>query len=210
MKITKLHLIIIVILISGFFAGKNMYKQFEIAKQQKELERIRQQEFEKSLQEAAEKQKKEKEETELVEKKKLLANEAIAVAGEYWKIAKKECRDVRAGQLTLKTAKENFAAQDYSRAWELAHLAIKELKAADRRYSVKSGDNLWRIAAMKRHFGKGRMWPYIWMANRGKIKNPRLIYPKQNFFIPVESWEKYKDDVAKIQSRKNNPSKKLK
>jgi len=51
-------------------------------------------------------------------------------------------------------------------------------------YEVVKGDNLWNIAKKKQHYGNGFAWPVIYKANRDKIKDPNLIYPKQVFTIP--------------------------
>ncbi len=51
-------------------------------------------------------------------------------------------------------------------------------------YSVIKGDCLWRIAKKPAFYGNGFAWPNIYKANRDKIKNPNLIYPKQVFKIP--------------------------
>lgn len=210
MRITKLHLIILIMLASGYFVGRNVYRGIQIERQKQELERIRLVEEERARREELERQKAQQMEAEYLEKRKILSQEAIAVAGEYWKIAKKDGLDVSVGQATLKTAKETFAEGEYDRAWALAHQAIKELKeakTADKKYIVVRGDNLWKIASMKKHFGRGEMWPYIWQANKDKIKNPRIIYPKQRFLIPVGSWENYKTAVnryKKARARSGN------
>lgn len=49
-------------------------------------------------------------------------------------------------------------------------------------YTVKSGDCLWNIA--KRYYGNGAQYTKIYNANKGKIKNPNLIYPGQVLTIP--------------------------
>ena len=49
-------------------------------------------------------------------------------------------------------------------------------------YTVKSGDCLWNIA--KRFYGNGAQYTKIYNANKGKIKNPNLIYPGQVLTIP--------------------------
>lgn len=49
-------------------------------------------------------------------------------------------------------------------------------------YTVKSGDCLWNIA--KKYYGKGAQYTKIYNANKGKIKNPNLIYPGQVLTIP--------------------------
>lgn len=51
-------------------------------------------------------------------------------------------------------------------------------------YTVVRGDHLWGIARIQEHYGNGFAWPMIYKANRDKIKNPDLIYPKQVFSIP--------------------------
>ena len=53
-------------------------------------------------------------------------------------------------------------------------------------YTVVRGDYLWKIAAMKQHYGDGMKWMRIYSVNRDQIKNPDLIYPKQRFYIPFE------------------------
>lgn len=49
-------------------------------------------------------------------------------------------------------------------------------------YTVKSGDCLWNIA--KKYYGNGAQYTKIYNANKGKIKNPNLIYPGQVLMIP--------------------------
>ncbi|MDZ7765335.1 MAG: LysM peptidoglycan-binding domain-containing protein [Melioribacteraceae bacterium] len=51
-------------------------------------------------------------------------------------------------------------------------------------YTVVKGDHLWGIAGKKEHYNNSFAWPKIYQANRDKIKNPDLIYPKQVFKIP--------------------------
>jgi hypothetical protein len=51
-------------------------------------------------------------------------------------------------------------------------------------YTVVRGDHLWGIARKKEHYGNPFAWPVIYRANRDKIKNPDLIFPKQVFKIP--------------------------
>jgi len=51
-----------------------------------------------------------------------------------------------------------------------------------RKYVVKSGDSLWRIA--KYFYGQGSKWPLIYEANKEQIDNPNLIFPDQELIIP--------------------------
>jgi nucleoid-associated protein YgaU len=54
--------------------------------------------------------------------------------------------------------------------------------AADQTYTVKSGDNLSKIA--KHVYGDANKWHAIYDANRDKIKNPDLIQPGQVLTLP--------------------------
>ena len=51
-----------------------------------------------------------------------------------------------------------------------------------RTHTVVRTDCLWKIAL--RYYGNGALWPRIFDANRGQIKNPNLIYPGQVFVVP--------------------------
>lgn len=56
-----------------------------------------------------------------------------------------------------------------------------------KRYVVRKkvpADCLWRISKDKRHYGTAKLWRRIYEANRSKIKNPNLIFPKQVLLIP--------------------------
>ncbi len=48
--------------------------------------------------------------------------------------------------------------------------------------TVKQGDSLWAIA--HRHLGKGQRYNEIVSANKPQIKNPNLIYPRQQLTLP--------------------------
>jgi nucleoid-associated protein YgaU len=51
-------------------------------------------------------------------------------------------------------------------------------------YLVVSGDNLWNIAGQDTVYANPFMWPLIYKANSGQIKDADLIYPGQYFYIP--------------------------
>ncbi|AJA42419.1 XkdP [Bacillus phage BalMu-1] len=60
-----------------------------------------------------------------------------------------------------------------------------DTKPKPKNYTVKSGDSLWKIAAMKQHYGAGSRWPEIYNRNKSVVgKNPNLIYPGQKLVIP--------------------------
>jgi hypothetical protein len=73
---------------------------------------------------------------------------------------------------------------------------VEEVKETN--YTVVRGDHLWGIAKKSEHYGNGFAWPMIYKANRDKIKNPDLIYPKQIFSIPkLTEEEKAKYDKVR-------------
>ena len=51
-------------------------------------------------------------------------------------------------------------------------------------YSVRKGDNLWNISKKSNIYDDPYMWPRIYRANRDEVRDPDLIYPKQNLVIP--------------------------
>ncbi|MFZ1814816.1 MAG: peptidoglycan-binding protein LysM [Rhizobiaceae bacterium] len=51
-------------------------------------------------------------------------------------------------------------------------------------YTVKKGDNLWKIAERQYGKGKGSKYNVIFEANKPMLKDPDLIYPGQVLRIP--------------------------
>lgn len=92
----------------------------------------------------------------------------------YYDLTLKEYRTVEIKKTKLKKKKKN--TKNKSKPKRPA--AKKKAKT----YTVKSGDCLWNIA--KRFYGNGAQYTKIYNANRGKIKNPNLIYPGQKLTIP--------------------------
>jgi Uncharacterized protein containing LysM domain len=194
-KITKLHLVLLagIAVVVGLYVyqirleQKRLAEIAERAAVAREAERKRAEEERERAEEAL---------AALAVQKKDLAVQAVAVAGEYWKIAKKAGRDVSVGQETLRQAKEKLRQEDFEAARAMARDSIDEFKAAGpartvkparpskRYYTVRSGDSLWKIAKMPRHYGRGALWPVIWRANQDKIPDFDLIYPRQVLFIP--------------------------
>ncbi len=74
-------------------------------------------------------------------------------------------------------------------------------------YTVVKGDYLWKIAKKDEFYGNGFAWPVIYNANRDQIKDPDLIYPKQEFKIPnLNEEEKAKYDKAKANYKPAPPT----
>ena len=121
------------------------------------------------------------------ERFKILAAQAIAVAGEAWIDAKNSGRDVANGQQMLREAKSEYSTGQFKKAWNTARESISELKNAridGVYYMVKPGDTLWGIAKMPQHYGKGSMWARIWRANKKIIPDKNLIRPRQVLLVP--------------------------
>jgi nucleoid-associated protein YgaU len=69
---------------------------------------------------------------------------------------------------------------DRPRRYRRRHREVRGWSA--RVYVVRRGDTLSRIA--KRHYGSASRARAIYRANRHKIRNPNLIYPRQRLYIP--------------------------
>jgi nucleoid-associated protein YgaU len=115
---------------------------------------------------------------ELAAAKQALANSEAAA---------KEARDLLAQDDPQRALSRLDAAQtDCQTARELGNKA--GIAAASRgrpdNYTVVSGDSLWRISGKEIIYKNSLMWPLIYKANRDKIRDPDLIYPKQVFAIP--------------------------
>lgn len=92
----------------------------------------------------------------------------------YYDLTLKEYRAVEIKKTKLKKKKKTTKKKSKPKR----PAAKKKTKT----YTVKSGDCLWNIA--KRFYGNGAQYIKIYNANRGKIKNPNLIYPGQVLTIP--------------------------
>jgi nucleoid-associated protein YgaU len=66
-------------------------------------------------------------------------------------------------------------------------------------YTVKKGDSLWIIAKYKDIYGDDYLWPIIYKANKGQIKNPNLIYPGQKLKIPRDGFSM--KDIVKARKK---------
>jgi nucleoid-associated protein YgaU len=85
------------------------------------------------------------------------------------------------------SAESKTAAQSGPVASE-AEPAVKAAPAAVTEYVVKKGNSLWIIARDKDIYDDDFLWPIIYKANKGQIKNPNLIYPDQKLKIPRDGY----------------------
>jgi nucleoid-associated protein YgaU len=97
-----------------------------------------------------------------------------------------DCENVRAKILANKA--EDAAAEAIA-ALQAAEPVAQEAPAQEDSpyiggYLVVSGDNLWSISAQDTIYGDPYMWPLIYKANSGQIKDADLIFPGQYFYIP--------------------------
>lgn len=68
-----------------------------------------------------------------------------------------------------------------------------------RKYIVVRGDTLWGISGMDVGYKDNFQWPLIFKENRDQIKDPDLIYPKQEFLLR-DDWSQADIDKARKDS----------
>lgn len=84
----------------------------------------------------------------------------------------------------LKKAEQYYSESKGKQLYDLTESMLTEMKnAMPASYSVMKGDTLWGIAGKNDIYGNPFEWPLIYKANAGKIHDPDLIYPGQNFSI---------------------------
>ena len=66
----------------------------------------------------------------------------------------------------------------------LEEMKKKEEVKLPTKHVVKKGECLWIISGYKQIYNNPFQWPLIYWANKSKIRDPDLIYPKQVFKIP--------------------------
>ncbi|OHD08503.1 MAG: hypothetical protein A2Y41_06290 [Spirochaetes bacterium GWB1_36_13] len=52
-------------------------------------------------------------------------------------------------------------------------------------YKVKSKDCLWMIAMRKEFYRNAALWPFIWYANKDRVKDPNMILPGTVLKVPL-------------------------
>ena len=98
-----------------------------------------------------------------------------------------DCENVRAKILADKAeaaAAAAIAGLQGAEPAEIAEPAPVEESPYLGGYLVVSGDNLWNIAGQDTIYSNPFMWPLIYKANSGQIKDADLIFPGQYFYIP--------------------------
>jgi nucleoid-associated protein YgaU len=73
------------------------------------------------------------------------------------------------------------------------------LTKADASVIIRRGDSLWRIS--KRVYGRGVRYSTIYLANKGKVRNPNRIWPGQVMMIPEKTSEGEAADMVEVEKR---------
>ncbi|HKJ52309.1 MAG TPA: hypothetical protein VKB27_12440 [Gammaproteobacteria bacterium] len=114
-----------------------------------------------------------------------------------------DCQNVRAKILANKAedaAAAAIAAMDSGSEPMATTEPMQEESPYMGGYLVVSGDSLWTISGQDTIYGDPYMWPLIYKANSGQIKDADLIYPGQYFYIPKA---KGPERAAAIEHAKN-------
>ena len=117
-----------------------------------------------------------------------------------------DCENIRAKILANKAEDSAAEAIAMLQAEEMeAEKMAEKQKAMDDSpylggYLVVGGDNLWSIAGQDTVYSNPFMWPLIYKANSGQIKDADLIFPGQYFYIPKARGS---DRAAAIEHAKN-------
>jgi len=111
-----------------------------------------------------------------------------------------DCENVRAKILANKAEDAAAAAIAALQGAEPMAEPMEEESPYMGGYLVVSGDNLWNISGQDTIYGDSYMWPLIYKANSGQIKDADLIYPGQYFYIPKA---KGPERAAAIEHAKN-------
>ncbi len=68
-------------------------------------------------------------------------------------------------------------------------------------YRVKRHDNLWAIAGKPGIYGDSFLWPELFKANRDQIKDPDLIFPRQDLRVdrdPTQEERNHAKQMAQL------------
>lgn len=95
-----------------------------------------------------------------------------------------QAKDRSAGGVSEGTGSEEESSEETDKPAKIDENSKAGWKTYKVRYIPENRDCLWKIAGYKYIYNNPRLWPKIYRANKGKIKNPDLIYPGQVFKIP--------------------------
>jgi hypothetical protein len=71
------------------------------------------------------------------------------------------------------------------------------------KYTVISGDSLWKISGKSKIYGDSFKWPLLFKANKDIIEDPDLIYPKQKLTVKKNYTQAEIDDA--VEKAKETP-----
>lgn len=124
----------------------------------------------------------------------------------YLQRARKLLDEINASKSLLSTEQETllgaaemaYSNREGKRAFDMASTLAAQLeviKAEMKKkpasqpasYEVVRGDSLWKISGKAQIYGNSYQWPLIYKANRDKVKDADLIYPRQVLKINREA-----------------------
>lgn len=132
----------------------------------------------------------------------LLGEAEMAYGGEQYTIAIKKAEEAKQMARRLELAAQR--GSDIQKVEKEAQPSDKMMQPPSKIYAqhvVQKGECLWIISEYEKVYGNPFMWPLIYKENRSQIKDPDLIFPKQNFKIPRDSDPK--DVKSAIDQAKN-------
>jgi nucleoid-associated protein YgaU len=123
----------------------------------------------------------------------------LAELKETWKKCQYGRYKVQDGDYLVKIAEMQKVYSDYKK-WPMIYEANKDkiknpnlifpswvlLIPTLENYKVVPGDCMWLIASYLSIYSDAKKWPELYEANKDKIKDPDLIYPRQEIVVPHE------------------------
>ena len=78
---------------------------------------------------------------------------------------------------------------------------VVETENPSSKYIVVTGDTLWGISGMEITYKDNFLWPLIFKANRDQIKDPDLIFPRQDLRVdrnPTQEERNHSKQMAQL------------
>ena len=143
--------------------------------------------------------------TAVAKARKLADMSKVAAEEEARRKAEEEARrreeDERRRAEEARQAEEARHAEEARRVEEARRAAEEEARRrADRpqTYNVVRGDCLWNVSKKDKIYDNPFMWPLIYKENRSQIRDPDLIFPKQEFKIPRDYTQKQEKEAVSM------------